>query len=132
MALLTEEMKELFREQNMYHLATANARGIPNVIPLRCVKIYDDETILICDNYFNKTLENMRENPAAAICIWKPKHGYQIKGRVEIHEKGEIFEYNLAWMKGFKPDAKPKTAILFRITEIYSLDPGENAGERIV
>jgi predicted pyridoxine 5'-phosphate oxidase superfamily flavin-nucleotide-binding protein len=44
-------------------LATVSDAGVPNVVPVGAVMVKDPETILIGDNFFKKTAENvMRPN----------------------------------------------------------------------
>ena len=38
---------------------TVSADGIPNAIYATCVGKYDDSTLVVADNYFNKTRENI-------------------------------------------------------------------------
>lgn len=128
---LTDDIKKLFLERKVYALATANGEGTPNVVPIARMKVLDDKTILISSQYMLKTLDNIDENPIAAIAIWKPGYGFQLKGEVEVHRTGDIFNYNLTWMKEVKPNSEPKAALLFHVKEIYSLSPGKHAGERI-
>ena len=57
----------------------ASKDGLPNVVPIGAVKFLDDETLLISDHYFGKTLANLRENPRIALAWWGEKEGYQVK-----------------------------------------------------
>ena len=94
MALLNDRMKEIFAKQGIFVLGTADLKGVPNVVPVGAVKILDDETILVSDQYFLKTLNNLKENPKVAISFWELEkgEGYQIKGEAAIHTKGKIYE----------------------------------------
>ena len=66
MAQMTERMKELFNKIRTVVLSTATPDGTPNAVPIGAKKILDDETILISDQFFNKTLANLKANPIAA------------------------------------------------------------------
>jgi len=71
MAKMTERMKELFTKVPTAILTTATPDGTPNAVPVVTKKIIDDETILISDQYFNKTLANLESNPQAAVTFGK-------------------------------------------------------------
>lgn len=45
--------------------------GLPNIVQIGAVKFLDDETLLISDQYFSKTLANLRENPRIALAWWR-------------------------------------------------------------
>jgi predicted pyridoxine 5'-phosphate oxidase superfamily flavin-nucleotide-binding protein len=137
MATLNERMKEIFTKQGILVLGTADLKGVPNAVPVGAVKILDDETILISDQFFLKTLNNLRENPRAAISFWETDggEGYQIKGDASIHTEGKIYEDTVEWIREFSEKVghplKSKGAIVIKITEIYSVKPGPDAGKRI-
>jgi predicted pyridoxine 5'-phosphate oxidase superfamily flavin-nucleotide-binding protein len=137
MAKLNEKMKEIFSKQGVFVLGTANPDGVPNVVPVGAVKILDDETVLVSDQFLLKTLQNLRENPKAAISFWESEtgEGYQIKGDVTIHTEGKIYEDTVRWIREFSEKIghplKSKGAVVINITEIYSVTPGESAGQRI-
>ena len=103
-------------------------------MPFRLVrsKLLDDEAILISDQYLNKTLANMKENPKVAISFWGEKGGYQIKGTVTLHTSDEIFRKDVAWMKELRPQLVPKSAVVMKITGVYTLKPGPDAGKKIL
>jgi len=98
MAKMNQRIKEIFIKQETIVLATATKKGLPNVVPVNAKKILDDETILISDQFFNKTLSNMRDNPHVAITIWDRLEGYQIKGTVTIEISGKRFEETAKWI----------------------------------
>jgi len=88
MAMMTERMKELFLKVPAAILATADTNGCPNAVPVGAKKIIDDETILISDQFLNKTLANIHANPRVAITFWDGHEGYQVKGMVTIETSG--------------------------------------------
>jgi hypothetical protein len=135
MASLNERMKEIFAKQRIFVLGTADLNGVPNVVPVGSVRILDDETILISDQYFHKTLANLKENPKVAISFWEMSEGYQIKGRAKIHTEGKIYEETAEWIRKRSEEIgrplKSKGAIVIKITAIYSVSPGSKAGQRV-
>jgi predicted pyridoxine 5'-phosphate oxidase superfamily flavin-nucleotide-binding protein len=135
MAKMDERVKEMFQKQQDVVLATASKEGIPNVVVVGAKKIIDEETILISDQYFDKTLANMKENPQAAVTVWEKTEGYQIKGTVTIETSGPRFEETARWIedlgKKFNVPLKSKGAVILKITDIYTISPGSNAGQKI-
>ncbi len=137
MARMNEKVRTLFESQSIVSLATASAKGEPNVVPIGAKKVLDDETILISDQYFRKTLANLKENPQASLTFWDAgtAESYQIKGMVTIETSGRIFEETAAWIeemaRKIHAPMKSKGAIVFKIKEIYTSRPGPDAGARI-
>ena len=135
MAKMNGRMKEIFEKQEVVALATATKSGVPNVVPISAKKILDDETILVSDQFFNKTLSNLKENPQATITAWDNIEGYQFKGEVTIETSGPLFEETAQWVeergKTLNSPLRSKGALILKIREIYSVSPGPDAGKRI-
>lgn len=127
MVKLTAEMKEDFAKMRIFPFATASKGGEPNVIPIGMCDLQEDgETIWIADNYFNKTRNNLDENPRGAIYVWGPeiKGCYQIKGDIEIKTEGEDYEKMYKMVKS-KGDRFPGKALaVLKITDVYECKPG--------
>lgn len=132
MVTLTQEIKESLRVTKTAFLATSSKKGIPNVVPIAAFKILDDGTMLISDQFFNKTLQNVKENPEIALSWWGDKGGFQIKGTVTIHTNDEIFRQDVAWMKEIWPNFVPKSAVVVKITDVYVVKPGPEPGKKIL
>jgi predicted pyridoxine 5'-phosphate oxidase superfamily flavin-nucleotide-binding protein len=92
MAKVTHEIKESLKATKIAYLATATKDGGPNVVPIAAVKFLDDETLLISDQYFGKTLNNLKENPKIALTWWGDKDGFQIKADITIHTDDDSSE----------------------------------------
>jgi predicted pyridoxine 5'-phosphate oxidase superfamily flavin-nucleotide-binding protein len=135
MANMNQRIKELFQNKRVIVLATASKEGIPNVVPVAMKKIIDDETILISDQYLSKTLKNIEANPRAAITMWDKTEGYQIKGTVSIETSGPRFEETARWVEERSQTTnrsfRSKGALILKVTEIYCVSPGPDAGRRI-
>ena len=132
MVTLTQEIKESLQGAKVAFLATSSKKGIPNNVPIAAFKLLDDGTLLISDQYFNKTLANMKENPAIALSWWGEKGGFQIKGTVTLHTDDETSRQNVAWMKEAWPKFVPKSAVLVKITDVYIVKPGPEPGKKIL
>ena len=135
MAQMTEKIVELFEKVPVAILATATTDGVPNAVPVGAKKMIDNETILISDQFFTKTLANMKANPKVSVSFWEGHEGYQIKGSVTIETSGSRFEETSKWIEemGNKIGVplKSKGAVILMIDEIYNLTPGPDAGKRI-
>jgi len=133
MVKLPPEVKETLSKTKPIPLATASKNSVPNVIFVGLLKIVDDETIMVVDNFFNKTAKNLKENPKASILCYTPdpKKSYQIKGSVTQVTSGKTFEEMQAWVHGLNPKLPAKAAVLIKVEEVYDSLGGPNAGTRI-
>jgi predicted pyridoxine 5'-phosphate oxidase superfamily flavin-nucleotide-binding protein len=136
MAQMTEKMSEMLEKVPFAIIATATSDGIPNAVPIGAKKTIDRETILISDQFFNKTLANMKANPRVSLTYWEENAGYQLKGSVTIETTGSRFKETARWVEeigkklGFP--LKSKGAVILRVEEIYAIGPGPDAGKRLV
>lgn len=128
---MNDEMMDAI-EKDLVFLATASSEGIPNVVPIGFARPIDNGSILIADNYMNKTRKNIEENPNVAIVTKDAqKNPYQFKGTAEIFESGKIFEEVVEWAQNVMTKLNPKAAIVVKVTEIYSVQPGPEAGKKV-
>ncbi len=132
MVKLTQEVKDSMQGVKTIFLATCSRAGVPNVVPMGAYKVLDDETMLLSDQFMQKSLSNMQENPRVALAYWSEKGGFQIKGTVTLHKDDQIFKDDVAWVKGMKPTLNPKTAIVMKITDVYVVKPGPDAGKKLL
>ncbi len=135
MAKMTDRMKELFEKVSTVALGTSTSDGICNVVPVGAKKIIDDETVLISDQFLNKTLANMKSNPRVSVTYWEGHEGYQLKGTVTIETSGKRFEETAEWIKGLGEKKgsplKSKGAVILTIEEIFGVAPGPGAGKQL-
>lgn len=111
MVKLNSEMKNAFSKMRIFPLATASKDGVPNVIPIGFCKLQDDdETVWIADNFFLKTLDNLRENPRVALYVWGPETQgcFQIKGPIEIKRVVRITKKCTRWSSPWVTGSLPK------------------------
>ena len=119
MAAIPETVsKEWENREGPAVFATFDANGIPNAIYVTCVAKFDEETIVIADNYFDKTRKNIFSGSKGTILFINNKgKAFQVKGTIEYHKKGEIFED----MKKWNPKKHPgNAAAALKVEEIYS------------
>ncbi|MBN1471744.1 MAG: hypothetical protein JW925_08175, partial [Syntrophaceae bacterium] len=63
---------------------------------------------------------------------WGDKDGFQIKADISIHTDGEIFRQNVEWVHSIKETLNPKSAIVGKITDVYIVKSGSDAGKKIL
>ena len=97
---------------------TVNKNNVPNAIYATCVNLYNDNTILVADNFFAKTKQNILDNSVASILfITEDDKSYQLKGSIQYHIKGNYFDN----MKSWNPEKLPGHAVaIIVVDEIYS------------
>ena len=123
MTQLTDEVKKAISQQEVFPVATSDNEGIPNVIYVKYLKIIDDNSVLMADNYFEKTRDNILGNGKIAFVVRDDEKGsYQIKGAAQRFTEGAMFDEVQKWV----PDKLPKAAIVMTVEEIY------NGAKRIV
>ena len=118
MAQLTPEVKKAISKQEVFPVATSNQDGIPNVVYIKYLKVIDDQTVLIADNYLNKTRNNILNNGKITFVVLDDDKGsYQIKGTAERLTKGDMFDEVQKWVL----DKLPGTAaVVMNVEEIYN------------
>ncbi|MFP4393787.1 MAG: pyridoxamine 5'-phosphate oxidase family protein [Anaerolineales bacterium] len=99
-------------------LTTANEEGIPNAIYATCVSQFSEDTLVVANNYFCKTLANiLAGSKGSMLFMTEEGAAYQIKGSIEYHEEGPIFEDMKAW----NPERHPgHGAAALKVEEVYS------------
>ena len=97
---------------------TVDKEGIPNSIYATCVSKYNEGTIVVADNYFDKTKRNIFSGSVGSILfITDDDKAYQIKGPIKYYTEGDIFNDMKKWNpKGFPGHA----AAALEAEEIYS------------
>ncbi len=134
MVALNEDMKAIFGKTKIFAVATASKDGVPNVVPMAWVRLADDETVWIMDNFMVKSLANLKENPRIAMYFWDQdtKRCFQIKGSAEIQTSGEAFETFRSQVKA-KSEAYPaKSLVVMKITDVFECTPGKEAGRKVL
>ncbi len=129
---LPDAVRTAFETAPHCFLATCPS-GVPNVVPVGRKWIVGND-ILLADFHFGKTRRNIADNPEVAISVTgpEPKQGFQLKGTATVHRSGEPFEKLGARLRDAGVDAEPYAAVLVSVAEVYLLDPGPNAGKRVL
>lgn len=135
MAKMPQEVQELFNSSEKTVLATSTPEGQPNVAPIGMKKVIDDETVYVSDQFFKKTLANLKANDRVAIAFWGDAGAYQIHGTATYLDEGEQFGELKSWADGaFAAKGQPITAkggCLVHVDALYTSDPGPSAGDQI-
>lgn len=134
MVALNAEIKETFGKVKLFPVATSSKAGIPNVAPIAFVVLVQDDTIWMADNFMNKTLANVKENPHAAIYIYDSdsKKCFQVKGTMEVKTSGPDYEKMKKMVHDKKPDLPAKSLLVMKITDVFSCAPGPGAGKKVL
>lgn len=104
------------REHRMV-LTTSDRNNVPNAIWILCAQLIDDDKLVIANNSMSKTLENIENGSKASLLYIAPKReAYQIKGSIENHPSGPVYDDMKSWLN---PDYPGRSAILLTIEEIY-------------
>ena len=133
MAKLTPEILEQMKKQKIYSVATASKDGVPNVVPVGMLIPKEDGTVWIIDNYFGKTIANMKENPRAAFYVWNSecKESRQIKGSLKVEDSGADYEAAVAFAHSIKEIFPAKHLVKMTVDEVYYVTPGDHAGKPV-
>lgn len=135
MVKLTDDMKEEMAKGGIFMLATSSKKGEPNVVPIGMLFLMPDcETVWVIDNYMKKTLANVKENPKASFSVWNRdgKIAFQVKGDVTVENSGADYEKAVEIAHSKKMEYPAKNLLKIKITEVYSVVPGPNAGDRLL
>jgi predicted pyridoxine 5'-phosphate oxidase superfamily flavin-nucleotide-binding protein len=134
MVAMTAEMKDLFSKVKLFPVATASKKGVPNVAPIAFVLLVKDDTIWLADNFMQKTLANVKENPRAAIYLYdsESKKCFQVKGTIDVKTSGEEYEKMKKMVHDKKPGLPAKSLLVMKITEVFECMPGPSAGKKLL
>jgi uncharacterized protein len=99
-------------------LATVDPEGLPNIIYATCVSLHGEARVVIADNYFSKTRTNIKAGSRGAVLFMTgDKKAYQLKGTVEYHTSGAIFDDMKQWNS---PKHPGHAAAALVVDEVFS------------
>lgn len=98
-------------------LTTVSKDGVANSIYATCVSKYDDETLVVADNYFDKTRANILSgSDGVLLYITEEDKAFQVKGSIEYCTEGPMFDD----MKKWNPEKHPgHAAVVIKIEEVF-------------
>jgi predicted pyridoxine 5'-phosphate oxidase superfamily flavin-nucleotide-binding protein len=122
-----EVMDVLSASDSAKMLATVDAKGIPNVVPLWFVAV-DAETIAFAEVFIKKTKENLEKNKQVALAVFKgPMTGYQLKGTFSgFQTSGPVFD-NFAKKSMEAMKIQIKSVGIIKVTDVFCASPGQNS-----
>ena len=119
MSVLPEEVSKAWNDRKgPIIFTTVDKSGIPNAIYASCVSKFSEDTVVIADNFFNKTQKNiLADSKGSILFITNDNKAFQIKGTIEYHKSGKIFED----MKKWNPTEHPgRAAAALKVEEVYT------------
>jgi predicted pyridoxine 5'-phosphate oxidase superfamily flavin-nucleotide-binding protein len=119
MAILPESVSKAWDQiEGPIVFTTVNKEGTPNSIYATCISKFNEEYVVVADNYFSKTKENIKSGSKGSLLFFtKDKKSYQIKGTIEYHTEGAFFDD----MKKWNPEKHPgHAAAAIKVEEVYS------------
>jgi len=103
-------------------IATCAADGTPNVTYLSKVMYVDAEHVALSNQFFSKTMSNVRENPQAKLTLMHPATGQHV--RMDAHfvrseESGELFEQVRAEIDAIASLMQMQAVFRLRSVDVY-------------
>jgi uncharacterized protein len=118
MVKIPENVKEAIAKQEIFPIATSSPGAVPNVAYVKYLKVIDDHKILIGDNYFHKTRDNIISNGKLAFVVLDEKKGsFQLKGTAKRLTEGDLYDHVQSWVAEKLPRA---AAVVMEVEEIYN------------
>lgn len=121
---INEGMKKII-EENALGLATVDKNNKPHNIAVGFVRVISENELLISDNYFDETVNNIKNNANVSLVVWIQDWkencvGYELAGIAEYYPSGKYIEMIKKIPEN--KDAPCKGAILVKISKIKLLD----------
>ena len=119
---LKKSIASWFDRERICHVATANAHGMPHIVPV-CQVVADGKIYFASGNDGRKAL-NLGENPRVAVTVdlysddWSHIKGATVQGRARLFAKGPRF--------------RKIRALLYRKYPQYSLDAALDESDSVV
>jgi len=80
--------------------------------------VFGGDRLVVADNYFDKTRRNiLRGGKGSLLFITKDGKAYQVKGTLEYHRRGEVFDAMEQWNPAKHPG---HAAAALKVEEAYS------------
>ena len=115
--ILTEKQVELLKRNKTIVLATADKNDQPNAVFVE-VSSLEDDTIIITDNHFERTMDNLLENNKVSLLVFEEDYSYHYK----IYGESQYFTagQHLNFVKGLESNKgySPKGALVIKIKEV--------------
>lgn len=111
-------INEWSNKQDAIVLTTVSNEGVPNSIYATQVALFENNKILVANNKFKKTLENIEVcKEATVLFITKEMKAYQLKGTVGYKTEGKEYEDMKKWNRS---DLPGYGVAIIEVNDIYS------------
>lgn len=126
------ETQNVREEMRTVAFSTVDGSGVPNTAAVAFVIVKDPETILIGDNWFKKSAENLKKpNSRVAISAWDKKGGYQIKGNANYVTQGSDYDKMKEKIKLVSEKLPAKGCVVVTVTDVYRILAGPTGGDKL-
>ncbi|MDC7219771.1 MAG: pyridoxamine 5'-phosphate oxidase family protein [Spirochaetales bacterium] len=121
MSKMSNEVLDAISKTMPTCLATASADGNPNLVYVTYIKALDGDTLVVADNKFEKTRENLDSNPVMSVVVLDPdtRKAYQLKCKAETVTEGKKYDDVVEWVHVNHPQMTPKAGVYLTVDEVY-------------
>jgi len=93
MAVLTEAMMAMVRQQRLGYVASISPDGYPSVSPKGSLTVWDDSHLVFADIESPNTVRNLAKNPRTEVNVVDPfvRKGYRFSGTATVLHGGELY-----------------------------------------
>jgi len=119
MPALPREVSEAWDKRKGPAVFTTVAKdGTPNSVWVGCLDKYDEQHLIVGDNYFHKTRENILAGSKGSL-LWITDSGkaYQVKGPIEYAKDGPMYDRLKECIAANLPGV---AAAVIHVEEVYS------------
>ena len=128
--MISEEMKIAMKGIIPSTMSTCNLEGVPNISYISQLYYVDENHVAISNQFFNKTIRNIRENPLACANIVSPedfsmwvldlKYSHS-ETESDLFEQMEMQLEAIASMQGMEDVFKLKAAEVFTLLSVNKI-----------
>lgn len=128
--MISDEMKIAMKGIVPSTMSTCNTEGVPNISYISQLYYVDENHVAISNQFFNKTIRNIRENPLACVNIVSPedfsmwvldlKYSHS-ETESDLFEQMEMQLEAIASMQGMEDVFKLKAAEVFTVLSINKI-----------
>lgn len=125
MAILTEDMKWVVREQRLGYVATVCPDGTPNLSPKGTTRVWDDDHLVFADIRSPRTIANLKQNPSIEINVvdWFTRKGCRFKGLATVLDSGSLFDELVSSYEQPEPSDVPRRIQAIVMVEVHRALP---------
>lgn len=93
MAVLTDDMQRVVREQRLGYVASISPDGTPNLSPKGSLTVWDDTHLVFADVESPHTVRNFLANPRTEVNVVDPfvRKGYRFRGNAKVLRSGDEY-----------------------------------------